>query len=571
MTTPLLSVEGYSLLAGDAVLFDRLTFAVGAREVLAVTGPAGAGKSLLLKALAGLAPPGLTTNGTVRTVGLRILVTADGTLFPHRTLGAQFVELLHHHLGLDERAALRRAVEALEWFRMPAAARRLSLYPHELPEAQRWRAVLALAVAAQPAVLLADAPAAALDPTQRAWMLDRLAAWARDQGAALLLAGRKEEGVAGPADHTLRLEAERLRTAPSPAANGAAAPIPGGAVNREPPPAGAPALSVRDLRVAFRLGRTWTGAERWLTVVDGVGFDLAEGDTLALLGESGSGKSVLARALLRLVPPSGGQVAWLGRDIAGAPPDALRRARRDLQMLFPDPGAALDPGMTVGAQMDELLETLRPDIAAADRGPRIADALREVGLHEGVAARYPAALDAAEAAHAGLARALLPEPRLLVCDEPAATLAGADRAAFLARLMEVRRRRRLALVYATQDAADGLRVGRRALVLLLGRIVEAADSAALADGARHPLSRAMLAVARNGEKGGQGGGKTGGDAAGLAGDPPSALAPPSGCALRLRCPLARDDCAQVAPALEGPAAGHRIACHRWETNNQGAS
>ncbi|MCW2235438.1 oligopeptide/dipeptide ABC transporter ATP-binding protein, partial [Azospirillum canadense] len=468
---------------------------------------------------------------------------------------AQFVELLHHHLGVDEHTALRRAVEALEWFRMPAATRRLSLYPHELPEAQRWRAVLALAVAAQPAVLLADAPAAALDPTQRAWMLDRLAGWAREHGTALVLAGRTEKVVAGPADRALLLEAERLRAAsPSPATDGA--------VNREPPPAGAPALSVRDLRVAFRLGRTWKGEDRWLTVVDGVGFDLAEGDTLALIGESGSGKSVLARALLRLVPPSGGQVAWLGRDLAGAPPDAMRRARRDLQILFPDPAAAFDPGMTVGAQMAELLETLRPDIPAADRGPRIADALREVGLHEAVAALYPAALDTAEAAHAGLARALLSEPRLLVCDEPAATLAGADRATFLARLMEVRRRRRLALVYATEDAADALKVGRRALVLLLGRIVEAADSASLiddgADGARHPLTRAMLAVA-------------GGGGSGLPGDPPSALAPPSGCALRLRCPLARDHCAQVAPALDGAAAGHRIACHYWETNSQGAS
>nr|WP_211114372.1 oligopeptide/dipeptide ABC transporter ATP-binding protein [Azospirillum rugosum] len=543
-------------------MLDRLTFAVGAGEVLAVTGAAGSGKSLLLKALAGLAPPDLTCDGTVRTVGRRILVTADGTLFPHRTLGAQFVELLHHHLGLDEHMALRRAVEALEWFRMPAAARRLSLYPHELSEAQRWRAVLALAVAAQPAVLLADAPAAALDPTQRAWMLDRLAGWARENGAALLIAGRAEEGVAGPADRRLLLEADRLRPAPPPP--GLAA---DGDVNREPPPAGAPALSVRDLRVAFRLGRTWTGEDRWLTVVDGVGFDLAEGDTLALVGESGSGKSVLARALLRLVPPSGGQVAWLGRDLAGAPPDALRRARRDLQMLFPDPAAALDPGMTVGAQMAELLETLRPDIPAADRGPRIADALREVGLHEAVAALHPAALDAAEAAHAGLARALLPEPRLLVCDEPAATLAGADRAAFLARLMEVRRRRRLALVYATQDASDALRVGRRALVLLLGRIVEAADSAALVEGARHPLTRAMLAVAQ-GAKGGGSGGEFG---SGLPGDPPSALAPPSGCALRLRCPLARDHCAQEPPALEGAATSHRIACHYWETNSQGAS
>ena len=541
-----LRVEGLSLLTGRDILLDRLSFAVEAGAVLALSGAAGAGKTLLQRALAGLPPKGVTVLGDIRIRGRRLLVTQDGALDPLRTIGAQFVELLGRQSGLDERTALRRATEALERFQVPAAARRLALHPQELGEAMRWRAALALAMAAQPALLLADAPAAALDPTQRVRLLSDLAAWTREAGTALLLTERPQPDPAhtGLTDRRLVLAQGRLE-APEEAPVPAPPPV-------EPAPSGPPVLSVRDLRVAFPLGRGWRGEERWLTVVDGLSIDLAEGETLALLGETGSGKSVLARAILRLVPPVGGQVSWLGTDLAAAPPEAMRRARRDLQILFPDPLAAFDPLMTIGAQLAETLELLLPPRSAGrsatDRAARLAEALEEVGLPAAVLDLYPGALRPAEAARAGLARALLPEPRLLVCDEPAATLDGAERADFLALLRAIRRRRRLALLYATQDAAEGLRIGRRALVLLLGRIVESADSAVLAAGARHPYSRALIAASRLARPA-------------LHGDPPSPLRPPTGCVLRLRCPLAHDGCAQVPPTLDPVAPGHRVACH----------
>ncbi|OYD86000.1 oligopeptide/dipeptide ABC transporter ATP-binding protein [Azospirillum brasilense] len=542
-----LRVEGLSLLTSRDILLDRLSFAIEAGEVLALSGGAGAGKTLLLRALAGLTPKGVTVLGDIQIRGRRLLVTQDGALDPFRTLGAQFAELLSRQSGLDERTALRRAAEALERFQVPAAARRLALHPHELGEAMRWRAALALAMAAEPALLLADAPAAALDPTQRVRLLSDLAAWTREAGTALLLAGRPQadpirSGLARSnlADRRLVLAQGRLEVPP---AEPTPAPSPA-----EPAPSGPPVLSVRDLRVAFPLGRNWRGEERWLTVVDGLSIELAEGETLALLGETGSGKSVLARAILRLVPPVGGQVTWLGTDLAAAPPETMRRARRDLQILFPDPLTAFDPLMTIGAQLAETLESLHPSRSPANSAARLADALEEVGLPAAVLDLHPGALLPAEAARAGLARALLPEPRLLVCDEPAATLDGSERADFLALLQAIRRRRRLALLYATQDAAEGLRIARRALVLLLGRIVESADSAILTAGARHPYSRALIAAA-------------GLVPPALHGDPPSPLRPPTGCALRLRCPLAHDGCAQVPPTLDPVAPGHRVACH----------
>ncbi|WP_432612369.1 ATP-binding cassette domain-containing protein, partial [Azospirillum brasilense] len=214
-----LRVEGLSLLTSRDILLDRLSFAVDPGAVLALSGGAGTGKTLLLRALAGLAPKGITVLGGIRIQGRRTLVTQDGALDPLRPLGAQFVELLAHQSGMDERTALRRAAEALERFQVPAAARRLALHPHELGEAMRWRAALALAMAAEPALLLADAPAATLDPTQRVRLLSDLAAWTREAGTALLLAGRPEPDPvpSGLADRRLILAQGRLEEPEEPA------------------------------------------------------------------------------------------------------------------------------------------------------------------------------------------------------------------------------------------------------------------------------------------------------------------------------------------------------------------
>lgn len=545
-----LRVEGLSLQAGHDALVDRVSLTVRPAEVVAVTGLPGVGKSMLLRALAGLLPPAIHATGSVRAADNRYLVTQDGALTPHRKLADQIVELLGERLGLDSGTALARAVAALERFQVPQAARRLTLHPFELSEPLRWRAVLAMAMAAQPALLLADAPATGLDPTIRARLLDDLAAWARETGTALVMTGRPQDGVAGPATRALTLDHGRLREAVPPDQTPESPPpespppeSPAASATSRPPPA----LSVRDLRIAFPLA----GGARLLTAVDGVGFELATGESLALLGESGSGKSVLARALLRLVPASGGQVAWMGTDLLAAPPEVLRRARRDLQLLFPDPLGALDPAMTVGAQLAEGLEALRPDLSPTARAARVGEGLREVGLPESLTDRAPTDLPAAVAARVGLARALLTDPRLLVCDEPAATLSGGERDGFLALLAERREARGLTLVVATQDADAGLRLARRALVLLLGRVVETADGGTLASDPRHPYSRALIAAAE-------------GRRPALHGDPPSALRPPSGCALRLRCPRAHDFCAQAVPELETVAPGHRVACHYWD-------
>lgn len=536
MSAPLLVADGMTVRCGAAVLVLNADFTVEPGAVLAIEGPAGAGKSLLLRAAAGLPPPGFDTDGNVARPERIALVPQGAALTPHHTLGRQFAEVL----GRDAPA---RAVALLERLEITAAARRLDLYPHELPEGVRVRAALALAMASEPQVLLADAAGAGLDPTVRLRLLWLLADWARERGVGLVLAAR---GGRGPADRVLRLESGRLGPAREAGELPEAAPSEGGA----------PVLSVRDLRVAFPLGRTWRGGTRWLNAVEGVGFELAEGETAALLGETGSGKAMVARAVLRLVPAAGGRVAWHGHDLLTMSAGDLRHERRDVQALFPDPRAAFDPQRTVGAQIAEVAAALIPEEDPAMRPVRVADALARAGLPLTVADLYPVGLTAGEAARAGLARALVSHPELLVCDEPAATLDAADREALIGHLLHLQGQNRTTLVLATEDAGLALRLGHRVLVLLAGRVVEEADPATLRADARHPYTRALLAAAE-------------GRRPDLRGDPPAALRTPEGCPLRLRCPKARDACADSVPVLDTVRPGHRVACHYWDEADGG--
>jgi oligopeptide/dipeptide ABC transporter ATP-binding protein len=229
----------------------------------------------------------------------------------------------------------------------------------------------------------------------------------------------------------------------------------------------------------------------------------------------------------------------------------MRGLRREMQMLFPDPRSAFDPLRTIGDHITETLASLRPDIPKAQRSASATNALRKVGLPSSTADRRIGALTATEAARAGLARALAPEPRLLVCDEPLSRLNGDERAAFLDRLLDLRRDEHLTLVYATQDAGQALRVGRRVLVMMTGRPVELAPAGTLARDAHHPYTRAMLAAAHASPPV-------------LDGDPVPAMLVRGGCGLRARCPKARPFCTSNVPALEPVAPGHRVSCHYWD-------
>ncbi|HEU0198505.1 MAG TPA: oligopeptide/dipeptide ABC transporter ATP-binding protein [Nevskiaceae bacterium] len=316
-------------------------------------------------------------------------------------------------------------------------------------------------------------------------------------------------------------------------------------------------LQVRHLHVEFDLGReTLFGPRRQLQAVTGVDFDLSAGETLAVVGESGCGKSTLARAVLGLMPASG-SVRLDGQELLGLSEHDMRPHRRDLQIIFQDPLASLDPRMTVAQIVAEPLRALLPELSAAQRRSRITTVLERVGLSRGQLNRYPHEFSGGQAQRIGIARALVVQPRMLVCDEPTSALDVSIKAQVINLLRELQQEMGLSLLFITHDLATVRHLADRVLVLYLGRVMEVADTVTLFANPRHPYTRALLAAIPRGER------RNTPTPTPLAGEPPSPVDVPSGCVFRTRCPWAIDRCQHEVPALRDVGRA-RVACHRAE-------
>lgn len=288
----------------------------------------------------------------------------------------------------------------------------------------------------------------------------------------------------------------------------------------------------------------------------GSGVDLAvyEGETLALVGESGCGKSTLGRLLLGLLPPTQGQVFFDGQDLAALPPARLRALRRQMQLVFQDTAAALNPRWTVGQSLAEPLRihNLCPRGEYAARGAAL---LTQVGLAPDLLDRYPHQLSGGQRQRVGLARALALSPRLVVCDEPVSALDVSVQAQMLNLLADLQRAQGLTYVLISHDLGVVRHSADRVCVMFLGRVCEVGPTQALFSAPRHPYTKFLLDSVprpdptRRGESGPP-----------LAGEIPSPVHPPSGCRFRTRCPYAQDICAQTVPPLTG-AGDHQAACH----------
>jgi oligopeptide transport system ATP-binding protein len=322
-----------------------------------------------------------------------------------------------------------------------------------------------------------------------------------------------------------------------------------------------PLLDVRDLKVHFpvQLAGALRGRRAVLKALDGASFSLAPGETLGVVGESGSGKSTLARAVLGLLRPSGGEVVWLGRPIQGLGTTAMRPLRRDMQMVFQDPLAALDPRMTAGAIIGEPLDTFMPSLSRAEIRARVEDTMAKVGLSPLMINRYPHEFSGGQCQRIGIARAVILNPRLVVCDEPLSALDVSIQAQIVNLLMRLQRELGLALIVISHDLAIVRHISHRVLVLYLGRVMELASRDELYAEPRHPYTRALMAAVpipdpdREANR----------QRLMLAGELPSPLAPPSGCVFRTRCPNATAICAEVVPPEEQVSETHRVACHHW--------
>ncbi|WP_439153836.1 oligopeptide/dipeptide ABC transporter ATP-binding protein [Yoonia sp.] len=320
-----------------------------------------------------------------------------------------------------------------------------------------------------------------------------------------------------------------------------------------------PILSVRDLSVTFDVRRPgswpWT-PPRKLHAVSQVSFDLAPGECLGIVGESGSGKSTLARAIVGTIPSSGGNIMFEGADLANMDPRQRRVHRRDVQMIFQDPLAALNPRMTVGDIIAEPLVTHEPKTPRAQVKARVRDLMEKVGLLPNLINRYPHEFSGGQCQRIGIARALILKPKLLICDEPVSAIDVSVQAQVINLLMDLQHDMGLSMIFIAHDLSVVKHISDRTLVLYLGRVMETAASGTLTTAPEHPYTQALIASvpipdpvlerARPRPI--------------LEGELPSPLSPPSGCVFRTRCPKAQASCAGARPLLQDLGSSHQVAC-----------
>jgi oligopeptide transport system ATP-binding protein len=316
-------------------------------------------------------------------------------------------------------------------------------------------------------------------------------------------------------------------------------------------------LAVRELAVSYRV--SFRGGHALLRAVNGVSFELARGETLGVVGESGSGKSSIARALLRLVPAESGVALFHGTDLLALSGASLQAMRRHLQLIFQDPLASLDPRMRIADILAEPLRVFEPQLSARQREQRVLALAQSVGLAGAQLHRYPHEFSGGQAQRIGIARALIIEPELIVCDEPLSALDVSIKSQISNLLKDLQRQLQLSLLFISHDLAAVRFSCDRVLVLYLGRVMETAGCDTLFSAARHPYTRALMRaapipdpIAARKRR-----------SAPLEGEVPSPLFAPSGCVFRTRCPMAVERCARETPLLRQVGAS-LVACHRAE-------
>ncbi|RPE29588.1 dipeptide ABC transporter ATP-binding protein [Kitasatospora cineracea] len=515
-TAELLRVQGLHVAFGERAAVRGVEFALGAGESLGIVGESGSGKSTTALALLRMLPAGgRITGGSVeldgqdlaglpeealRAVrGKRIaMVFQDpmSSLNPVLSVGRQLDEALRAHgrrRPKAERAS--RAVELLELVGVPKAASRLGDFPHRFSGGQRQRIMIALALAHDAQVLVADEPTTALDPTVQRQILRLLARINRERGTALVVISHDLGVIAETCSRLLVMRdgevveqgpTARLLTAPQRDYTKSLL----AAVPRLDAPSRAAANSTpgaEPLLVVRGLAKAYGPRRRRSPALESVDLDLHPGETLGLVGESGSGKSTLARALVGAHPPDAGTVTFAGQPLDG------RRARREVQLVFQDPYASLNPRLTVGRIIAEPLIAHRLG-DRAQRQARVAELLEQVGLEASAAARSPREFSGGQRQRIGIARALAPEPSVLVCDEPVSALDVSIQAQVIELLARLQRELGLAVLFIAHDLAVVRQVSHRIAVLYRGRIVESGPADRVVTDPEHPYTAELLAA-----------------------------------------------------------------------------
>ena len=523
---------------GPAQVLDRVGFDLLEGETLCIAGESGSGKSITALSLMGLLPEGARVTAGEAWLGERnlfalpereMLKVRGGeiamifqepmtSLNPVMTVGTQLVEALRAHREISRSAARTEAVRVLEAVRISDPARRFRQYPHEMSGGMRQRVMIAMALCCNPKVLIADEPTTALDVTIQAQILALIEDLQKEFGTAVLLITHDMGVVAEMADRVIVMnqgrvveanDVEALFAAPQEAYTQkllAAVPKLGSMAGRDRPlraPAGetaaasdgaaGPVVQVRDLTVRFDIvGGLLQRPVRRVHAVERVSFDIAAGETLALVGESGCGKSTTGKALLNLVSWQG-RIAIAGRDIAGLTPAAMAPVRRDIQMIFQDPFASLDPRMTVGRLVAEPL-VIHRIAKGQELEDRVVELFRRVGLDADALRRHPHEFSGGQRQRICIARALTLNPKVIVADESVSALDVSVQAQVLDLLQELQDDLGLSFLFISHDMSVVEQVSHRVAVMYLGQIVELGPRAAVFENPRHDYTRRLLAA-----------------------------------------------------------------------------
>ncbi|MBV9013705.1 MAG: ABC transporter ATP-binding protein [Pseudonocardiales bacterium] len=659
---------------GTVHAVDGVSLTLGEGQILGLVGESGSGKTMTGMSIVRLLPSGGRLVGGSVTLAGQELTTLDahamrrvrgneiGVVFqdpmtslnPTMTIGQQIAESVQCHRGVSRSAARARAAETLGLVGMPHATQRLDNYPHQLSGGMRQRVMIAMALACEPKLLIADEPTTALDATISEQVLELLDDLRTRLGMGILLITHDLGVIARYADQVAVMYAGRIvETGPVgllfrrmrhryTEALMAAVPrrdqdtgtdlysIPGRPPDLSDPPPGCrfsprcrfaqqdcrtldppltivtpghqhacwhpvdyrddtgptlqltersarnraldpqirplttPLVEVRDLVKEYPVtAGVFHRRAGTLSAVAGVSFSLAPGETLGLVGESGCGKSTLGRLLVALEKPTSGSVIVGGQDITVASAHELRPIRRDLQLMFQDPYASLDPRMRVGAILREPLAIQRIG-RRQDQDRRVGALLGQVGLPASAAQYYPHEFSGGQRQRIGLARALALEPKLVVADEPVSALDVSIQAQILNLMRELRERLGLSYLIISHDLAVVRYLADRIAVMYLGKLVEIGPATQVSEHPAHPYTEALLRAVP--ELPSPSGATDGATAVGRArplvsGELPSAINPPSGCRFRTRCPRAQPLCAEVEPPLRPWGPHHLAACH----------
>ena len=508
----LVFVKGLSLRLGSRMVLEDLSFDVKAGEIFGLVGPSGVGKSMTALAIMGLAPRTAKVSGEILFEGENLLEKSDKAmcdirgakiamifqepmtaLNPLQTIGAQVAETILLHSDKNTREATKVAVETLRRVGLDPDEIPPSRYPHELSGGQRQRAVIAIAIAMKPALIIADEPTTALDVTTQAKILSLLKTLCAEDDAALILITHNAPVIHHMADRVLDLGAEPhsrstvVKSLPADPSETARTP------NERRSDIVLSALSV-SCNYALEK-RSFFASDRAFRAVDSVSFELRKGETVGLVGASGCGKSTLARALLGLHPLHGGAIEIAGQTFPSKDAAKMRRLRRQIQIVFQDPYGSFNPRMKVGDIIAEPFHLYAERTPKAEQRDRAAKALTQVGLPAAAIDRYPHAFSGGERQRIAIARALVTRPSILVLDEPTSALDPRARDSVLDLLGRLSRDQQLAYLFITHDLSLIRNIADRVLVMKNGAIIESGETESLFSDAKHPYTRELIDAA----------------------------------------------------------------------------